>query len=340
MPEPAQLFSTLVQAAATVIALTLGFASTLYDSRIDNLQETTNDLRSEFVDLRDKYQSVASSMALKLREQGDFDDPRHEDLDPQEWMDQYGAEQTTAMLLHKSQRIDMSVEEINEWAEGEPDTQAARAWGLLLNVSGILNNITELNSNILDIKQFHELRDSASTLDDLFDARSDENKELYQDLTDNEPDSGYPTESIVEESETLVNWLDNHIDEIDERMEGWSSLKPHADGTNLVSFAMVTEELKINVFETVGKILGSALMPSSDPVATLNRILCYAVGLGIFGVFLPLLFLITPSNVVQIQLPLWFFQIVQVILIGGSILFAYLLFNELYDFIRQRAGDV
>ena len=340
MAEPAQLFSTLVQAAATVIALTLGFASTLYDSRIDSIQEKTDVVRAKFVNLRDKYQSVADSMALKLQEQGDFDDPTRDNIDPGEWMDQYGAEQTAAMVLYESQRIDMSVEDINDWAENQSDTQTARAWALLKNISGILNDITDLSGNLIDRDQFHELRDSVSGLEDLFNPGSDENDELYRELTGEESGSGHHVESIFDESEVLTNWLNNHIEEIDERREGWSSIEPHADGTNITSFGVIIGELKIDVFQTVGKMPGSSLLPQSDPVARTTKFLSFTAGLGVFGILLPLLFLITPSGILQIRLPLWAFQLAQAIFIIGSIIFSFLLFAELYDFIRQRAGDI
>ncbi|WP_336365312.1 hypothetical protein [Halalkalicoccus salilacus] len=340
MAEPTQLFSTLVPTAATVIALTLGFASTLYNSRIDKLQETTDALRTKFVDLRDKYQSVAKSMAYKLQEQGEFEDPRIYDIDPEEMIEQYGAEQAGIMLQYESQRIDKSVDEINEWAKDQEDDHAARAWGFLLNVSGTLNDVADLSDNLLDREQFRELRDSVTELAELFDVGTDENKELYRELTGNDPGPGYQTESILGESEAVADWLDRYIEEIDERREGWSSFEPHADGTNLVSFTLVIEELKTSVFETVGMIVGSALMSSSNPVATIRLLLWYAVGLGVTGVLLPLLFLITPSNSFQIPLTLGIFQVVQSILIGGSIVFAFLVFDQLFELVRQREEDI
>lgn len=338
MVDPAWFFSTLAQSAAAVIAFTIAFAGVLFNSRIDSLQEKTDELRQEFTTLSEKYPEVLRSMAHALRDEAEFEDPR--DVSPQELIDEYGTAQAAAMIQWESQRLEMTAEEIEDWADDQSDPTAARTWAHLLRAAGLLNEIMDLTGNLLDRDDVQQLRESADELNDILDDADGATEALYEELTAESAASGYRTEEIFDAPEALENWLEDYMPEIDEQRTGWPNLQDSTDGTNIISFTMIVDELQRDIYDLIQNIPGTKLMPLPDPIAAVKRLLAITLGLGITGILLPLLFLITPSDTLLIQLATLHIQAAQIFLTAGSVLFTALLFREVYNFITQRAKDI
>lgn len=338
MVDPAWFFSTLAQSAAAVIAFTIAFASVLFNSRIDSLQANTDALRQEFINLREKYAEVLRSMAHGLREEAELEDPR--DVNARALIDQYGTAQAAAMIQRESQRLELTNDGIDEWADNQPDPTAAKAWAHLLRSAGHLNDVMGLTSNLLNLDDVHQLRDSANILTEIFDDTNGGTEDIYEELADTNPDTNYRSESIIEAPDSLVPWLEEHMPSIDERRTGWPDLQDTTDGTNIISYTIVSDEFRRDIYNLLQNIPGTKLLPLPDPVTAAKRLLIITLGLGTAGILLPLLFLITPSETLQISLTAFRIQIAQILLLVGSVLFTGLLFRELYNFITQRAKDI
>lgn len=338
MVDSAWFFSTLAQSAAAVIAFTIAFASVLFNSRIDSLQENTEKLRQEFITLQDKYAEVLQSMAHALCEEAEFEDPR--DVDPRALIDEYGTAQAAAMIQRESQRLEMTNDEIDDWADDQPDPTAGRAWAHYLRAAGLLNEIMDLTGNLLSRDDVHQLRDSADAVANIFDNTNDGSDDVYEELANDTPDNGYRSESIVEAQAALTSWLNENMPAIDDRRTGWPDLQDTTDGTNIISYTLVSDELQRDVYDLIQNVPETKLLPLPDPIKAVKRLLLITLGLGITGILLPLLFLITPSDTLQIMLSPLHIQIAQSLLIAGSVLFTALLFRELYNFITQRAKDI
>lgn len=277
-------------------------------------------------------------MAHKLREAGSFDDPR--DIDGPEMIDQYGTEQAAAMILYEVKRVEMTAEEIETWAETQETPTTAKTWAHLLRVAGLLNEITDLSDNLLTNDQVHKLRDSADMLEELLNVSNDSSKALYNELVEETADQGFQTETVLEEAESVTTWLDEHMTAIDERQTGFPDLEDHTNGANILSYTVIADELQQDVYSLLGKVPGTKLMPLPDPLHAAKRLLAIVLGLGIFGILLPLLFLITPSSTIQLTLTTFHIQLIQTALLITSTAFTILLFRELYNFIKQRAQDI
>lgn len=204
----------------------------------------------------------------------------------------------------------------------------------------MLNEITDLSDNLLTNDQVHKLRDSADMLEELLNVSNDSSKALYNELVEETADQGFQTETVLEEAESVTTWLDEHMTAIDERQTGFPDLEDHTNGANILSYTVIADELQQDVYSLLGKVPGTKLMPLPDPLHAAKRLLAIVLGLGIFGILLPLLFLITPSSTIQLTLTTFHIQLIQTALLITSTAFTILLFRELYNFIKQRAQDI
>ena len=179
MVSSAWFFSTLAQATAAIIGLTLAFTVSTHLSRRERRKARTDELRKELADLREKYQYVLDTMSRALRD-------------------------SDARFNTSGIRFDLTDEQndIEQWAAQQPDSETARAWAYTSGAAAILSDIDVLSEYTLDREELSQLNGAATELKNLFARGGGIDETLYRQITQTDAGSvpsDYYFEDIFEE---------------------------------------------------------------------------------------------------------------------------------------------
>lgn len=328
-------FSTLAQSTAAIIGFTIALAAALYTSRLEKIRHQTEALRSRLIDIKDEYRPVLSGVSTTILDQGDFSTGEiTPDIDgPAIIEESEDTEEAFALIRYLSRGLDASTDEIEAWAEDQSDEQAAIVWAHARRAGGILEDISPLNENLLEPQQMRRLLDSVKALKETLNAGTDSSEEFYQEITGEDPSSSYHTEDIFSESQSIERWLDRNLEDLNRRRVGFEIPESIATGRNISNWATVFEEFERDVGLASGSAIGTKVI--TDPRKDIKSLLLYAAVLGIVGIFVPLLFLITSQ-----QDPIWMLSsdlvlLSQVMTLTASAILSGLLIRALFGFLRK-----
>lgn len=294
MVSSAWLFSTLAQATAAIIGLTIAFTISTHLSRRERRKARTDDLREELADLREQYQYVLDTMSRAL-------------------------EQSDARFNTSSARFDLTDEQsdVEQWAAQQPDSTTARAWAQISGAAAILSEIDVLSEYTLDRKQFSELNGAATVLKELFMRRGGTDETLYREITQigiGPIPSNYYFEDILDEHDRVENWWNRYSTTRHDNLAGIKPNDPAFTGKNLFSWAMLFEDMERDGIETGSHAVGTEVTADFMSPQFVERVIWTNIKLGFVGVFLPSLFLIsspsaTPPTQVVDAIPTWIFDL-------------------------------
>ena len=301
------------------------------------MRDKTEEIRDKFVDFRGRNENSLSAMASKLQHAGHIKHPSSEEIDPREIIDNYGIDALAARAFYESQRLDMTEEKISDWASDQEKKKTAYLWAHTQRASGLVSDINPLEENLLNREDLYRLRES---IDKMVEIYKHHLEEIHAEIADDSSNGDIRTNAVFEESVEIDGWIEDNIEEIDEKYRGFPNLQGIASSRNLAGYATFAEEVQQQVYDLIQRAPGTKILPRGDPFGTARTVVLYAAGLATTGIVIPLILLITPSSFLRIDIPIVFLQVTEVILFGLSILFSYLIFDELYRFIRRRAFDI
>jgi hypothetical protein len=271
----AWFFSTLAQATAAIIGLTIAFTVSTHLSRRERRKNRTDDLREELTDLRTKYQPVLDTMSQALK-------------------------QSNAQFNTSTGRFDLTDDQKNakQWAAQQPDSTAAEAWAYISGIAAILLEIDILSEYTLDREQFSELNSTVTELKELFRRNGGTDKKLYREITGaGSIPSDYYFEDILDEDDRVKSWWNRHSTTRHDNIAGIKPNDPQLMGKNLFSWGMLFEDLERDGIETGEHAVGTEITTDFMSPQFTERMILTSMKLGFVGVFLPTLFLISFRSV-------------------------------------------
>lgn len=290
MVSSAWFFSTLAQATAAIIGLTLAFTISTHLSRRERQKARTDELREELADLREKYQYVLDTMSRALRD-------------------------SDAQFNTPDIRFDLTGEQndVEQWAAQQPDSETARAWAYISGAAAILSNIDVLSEYTLDRKQFSQLNGAATELKNLFRRSGGIDETLYQQITQTDTGSvpsDYYFEDILEENNRVESWWSRYSTTYHDNIAGVRPNDPAFTGKNLFSWAMLFEDMERDGIEIGSHAVGTEVTSDFMSPRFVERVIWTSMKLGFVGVLLPSLFLISSPGatlpvVVVSMIPPW-----------------------------------
>jgi len=287
MASPAWFFSTLAQASAAIIALTIAFTITSYSTRREYIQDRSDRFREKLIRYQEKYQGIMDNMARTIKDEVNID--------------------------YDSVRFDLVNDDPESWAANQNNPDAALFWAYLSGVGEILANVDPaLGPNIED-EELGAINDAARNLVPQIDTGTNSSKEIYKAVTgsDDVPDDYY-TEDFLEEGRKVEAWLARNLTE---RYENQAVIRPGempTSGKNFYSWVKLLDEFRLDTKILTGRTPATDLTDFMSPKFA-GRVLITVFQLAIVGVFLPTLFLVSspaatvPSYIADFYtwLPAW-----------------------------------
>lgn len=278
MAPPAWFYSTIAQAAAAIIGFAIAFTIATYVSQRERMNRQTDEFRKNGREVRERYYYTFERMADTLFDEGDF--------------------------THPSESIDLAaedgVEQLEEWAAEQSKTpQVARAWGYL---KGVLNALDDLVTPVDGATgdQFGGLNVAAYFLHfELFNrSQYDTDKDLYREvkgLPEDADISGYFTEDIFEDHGQVETWLHQNLTQRAMSAPAVGGAQMFS-GQDLSSWQMVFENFRTDMGRLTDISVGTAASEDIVSPDFIDSVLSACLGLGIFGIALPLTVLIFPDG--------------------------------------------
>ena len=318
--SPAWFFSTLAQASAAIVGLTIAFTISAYTTRQEYRQNRTDRFQDELIRYQEKYQGILSNMSHELREQSRFD--------------------TSKKRFRLSD--DEEEDEVEEWAEDQQDTEVAKVWAHLSTASNILSEIEPALNPNLDEDELGTLHVAARRLPGYFDPSWTDAEELYKQLSgDSNVPQGFHVEDVLGQGDRVETWLARNLTErYDNQMLTQAGEVP--SGENFYSWATLLAEFRRDTKLLSGKLPSTELTDFMSPKFAV-KVLWLDFWLTITGVLLPSVFLVSspqaqiPSILIDIItiVPQWIRNWgvygVQIILIGLSGYFTIRLFVLMFQ---------
>ena len=274
--SPAWFFSTLAQATAAIVGLTIAFIITTHMSRREYIRRRTDRIHEDTIRLREKYHGVFDTMAHLLREECDFS--------------------------YAQVRFDLD-NEIDEWAENQEDPAAARVWAYVSGVAQILTDIESAYSPELDNEDFGRLNRAGRNLPSSLDVMGS-GQGVYVQVTNtsSEPPSGFHVEDIFEDHDRIRSWLSRNTTEDHDHTAGVAPDPDLFSGKNIFSWATISEEFERDITLLTSKTPSTDVTDNFTSPNFARRVLITDAKLAVVGIFLPLLFLVSSPDVSLPQL--------------------------------------
>jgi len=188
MVSSAWFYSSIAQASAAIIGLTIAFTISTHLSRRERRRRKTDEAREEAVELKQKYQPTLDTIAETFRNHTDFEpnSGRHE-LD--------------------------DVAAVEPWASEMNAPVSARIWALTSGMSNIISDYSRLSGEISH-EQLTTLHEAVQELEyGIFRRNAGPDEELYTEITGQDPedaDGHYYFDDILDENDRLESWLERH----------------------------------------------------------------------------------------------------------------------------------
>lgn len=270
--SPAWLFSTLAQATAAIVGLTIAFTISSYTTRKQYVLERTDRYRDEIIDFKEKYQYVFDNMARSLKEKSSFS--------------------------YSSVRFNLE-EDIESWADQQPDSKTAEVWA---KISGIADVLSDVDPNLdpeMTRQQVGKINQVSEELPAHFGTGTDSAEQLFRELgsvsqDENLPDNYY-FEDVIDEGRRVESWLSRHLTS---RFDNQVATKPGdmpLSGKNFYSWATLFEELDRDAKHLASRSVGTEVDDFLNREFSTNIIIT-DLKLSLVGIFIPSLFLISSPS--------------------------------------------
>lgn len=278
MVAPSWFYSTIAQASAAIIGLTIAFTISTHLSRRERRRKGTDEAREEASDLKQKYQPLMDTIARTIRTSAGFtvDNPRYE-LE--------------------------NVSSVESWANDKETPISARVWALTSGISYILSDFSLLNPETAR-DQIELLHKAVQELEySIFHCDNGNDRLLYSEIMNQdseEADGHYYFDDILDEPDGITAWLDRNRRTRDENIAG--ARATDLTGENIFSLGVIAEILDADLDDFVISAVESDLTADFLSTDFGSHVLRTSMKLATFGIFLPILFLITSPD---LALPRW-----------------------------------
>jgi len=276
MASPAWFFSTLAQAAAAIIALTIAFTITSHSTRREYIQDRSDRFREHLIRYQEKYQGIMDNMAHAVSEEVNFD--------------------------YDGARFDLVEDDAESWAATQNDPKAALLWAYLSGVGGILADVDPaLGPNIED-SEMGALHVAGRNVVPLLTRGSDSVEEIYNAVEGVDVPNNFYFEDIFDEGRRVEAWVSRNLTERYENQLGVQPGEMPLSGKNFYSWVTLLEEFRLDTKVLTGRTPATELTDFMSPRFA-GRIMITSFKLAIFGVFIPIIFLISsPEATVPSQI--------------------------------------
>ncbi len=278
MISPEWYYSTIAQASAAIIGLTIAFTVSTHLSRRERRRRRTDKAREEAVDLKQKYQPLMDTIARTIKDSSDidYDNIRYELED---------------------------VSSVEDWASDQINPVSARVWALTSGISYVLSDFSLLSAEP-SRDQIEILQNAVEELEyNLLYRDNGNDRILYSELMDQpieEADNHYYFDDILDENERISAWLDRNRRTRDENIAG---ARPNdLTGKNIFSLVTIMEIVDAELDDFGINVVESDLTADFLQRDFGTYVLSTSMKLASFGIFLPVLFLISLPD---FSLPVW-----------------------------------
>lgn len=277
MASPAWFYSTIAQAAAAIIGFAIAFTISTYVSRRERMNRLTDEFKDHGREIQERYYYTFEHMSDLIQDMGNFSPP--------------------------SERFNLAkengAEELEQWANDQCDTQMARAWGYISSVLDLLDKVVSPVDEETK-EQLGGLNTAAEFLHRELFNRSHYHaaEDIYREikgLSEDDDIHGYYTQDIFDDHGEIENWLHQHLSQ---RSATSFAVGPPStfSGQDLASWHMVLDEFRYDIRNLSNESIGTRASEDIVTPGFIESVLYICLGLGIFGVALPLLILIYPNG--------------------------------------------
>jgi hypothetical protein len=283
MVTPAWFYSTIAQASAAIIGLTIAFTVSTHLSRRERRRRRTDKAREEAIELKQRYQPLMDTIARTIKENADInvDNTRYELED---------------------------VSSVESWASNKNAPISAQIWALTSGISQTLSDFTVLSAEPTR-EQLAKLQNAVQELEYTLLYRDNGNdKTLYTEITGQPPEEAegfYYHDDILEDTERISAWLDRNRRTRDENIAG--ARPSDLTGKNIFSLTTIMEILDSDLDNFGVNAVESDLTADFLQRNFGSHVLSTSTRLAVFGIFLPILFLISPPD---LSLPMWIVEVI------------------------------
>lgn len=272
MVTPAWFYSTIAQASAAIIGLTIAFTVSTHLSRRERRRRRTDKVREEAIELKQRYQPLMDTIARTIKEATDIsvDNTRYELED---------------------------VSSVESWASNKNAPVSAQIWALTSGISHILSEFTILSAEPTR-EQLEKLQNAVQELEYSLLYRDNGNDRiLYTEITGQPPEEAerfYYHDDILEDADRISAWLDRNRRTRDENI---ASARPRdLTGKNIFSLVTIMEILDSDLDNFGVNAVESDLTAGFLQRNFGSHVLSTSARLAVFGIFLPILFLISSPD--------------------------------------------
>jgi hypothetical protein len=318
MASPAWFFSTLAQASAAIIALTIAFTITSYSTRREYIQDRSDRFREKLIRYQEQYQGIMDNMARTIKDEVDID--------------------------YDSVRFDLVNDDPESWADNQDNPDAALFWAYLSGVGGLLADVDPALGPSIEDEELGAINNAARNLAPLIDTGTDSSEEIYKAVTgsDDVPDDYY-TVDFLEEGRKVEAWLARNLTERYENQSGVCPGEMPTSGKNFYSWGKLLEQFRLDTKILTGRTPATELTDFMNPEFA-GRVVITVFQLAIVGVFLPTLFLISspaatvPSCIADLYtwLPAWLRNWSIYILQGGLLFLSAMYTRRLFSLMTKQ----
>jgi hypothetical protein len=273
MVTPAWFYSTIAQASAAIIGLTIAFTISTHLSRRERRRRRTDKARNEAIQFKQKYQPLLESIARDIQQetQINVDETRYELED---------------------------VSTVESWADDSHDPVSGRIWALTSGISNILSDFTLLSAEPTR-NQLETMQNAVQELEyNLLYRDCGNDRAFYTEITGQQPedaDGFYYHDDILGDDESISAWLDRNRRSRDENIAG--ARASDLTGKNIFSLATIMEILEADLDDFGVSVVESDMTADFLQQDFGTHVLSTSLKLAAFGIFFPILFLVSTPDI-------------------------------------------
>lgn len=272
MVAPAWFYSTIAQASAAIIGLTIAFTVSTHLSRRERRRRRTDKAREEAIELKQRYQPLMDIIARTIKENADLnvDNTRYELED---------------------------ISAVESWANNKGVPVSAQIWALTSGISHTLSDFIVLSAEPTR-EQLEKLQNAVQELEYSLLYRDNGNDRiLYTEITGQPPEEAegfYYHDDILADADRISAWLDRNRRTRDENIVG--ARPDDLTGKNIFSLVTIMEILDSDLDKFGVNAVESDLTADFLQRNFGSHVLSTSARLALFGIFLPILFLISSPD--------------------------------------------
>jgi hypothetical protein len=257
MPAPAWFFSTLAQAIAAAIGFVIAFTASVYSFRNSVFRERVSTFQRDIGELHSIYGPILDALEDYLRENAEFDSSS------EIW-------------------INLQHENLDDWANKQPDPQSAKVWAHVKAVSDFLSVIPSEESPEQIQIHFEKMEYSIDRLQELFDYQTEGAELLYEELIGEIPNERDLSRKTIFDLPYRAR-----------RQFKGNSVRERDNTTRLSNWTQIVADFKTD-YEEIKTRYGTRWLTSSNSRSRAREVLQQSIELFAVGVVLPIIFLLSP----------------------------------------------